>query len=106
MNFKIIAILSIVILYFGPYLSPVQSIGKYGSILLACCLLTGAVFYDYKKEHNMNFDIEIDGGVNADNLHRPLEAGANIIVAGSAIYGKEDIPSEIKKFKEIFSDIL
>ena len=56
---------------------------------------------DYKKEHNMNFDIEIDGGVNADNLHRPLEAGANIIVAGSAIYGKEDIPSEIKKFKEI-----
>ena len=56
---------------------------------------------DYKKENNMNFDIEIDGGVNADNLHRPLEAGANIIVAGSAIYGKEDIPSEIKKFKEI-----
>ena len=56
---------------------------------------------DYKKEHNMNFDIEIDGGVNADNLHIPLEAGANIIVAGSAIYGKEDIPSEIKKFKEI-----
>ena len=56
---------------------------------------------DYKKENNMNFDIEIDGGVNADNLHRPLEAGANIIVAGSAIYGKEDIPAEIKKFKEI-----
>lgn len=52
----------------------------------------------------MNFDIEIDGGVNADNLHRPLEAGANIIVAGSAIYGKEDIPSEIKKFKEIMVD--
>ena len=50
---------------------------------------------------NVNFDIEIDGGVNADNLHRPLEAGANIIVAGSAIYGKEDIPAEIKKFKEI-----
>ena len=43
----------------------------------------------------------VKGGVNADNLHRPLEAGANIIVAGSAIYGKEDIPSEIKKFKEI-----
>ena len=34
---------------------------------------------DYKKEHNMNFDIEIDGGVNADNLHRPLEAGAKKI---------------------------
>ena len=56
MNFKIIAILSVVILYFGPYLSPVQSIGKYGSILLACCLLTGAVFYDYKKEHK-TFDL-------------------------------------------------
>ncbi len=56
MNFKFIAILSIVIVSFGPYLSPIQSIGKYGSILLACCLLTGAVFYDYKKEHK-TFDL-------------------------------------------------
>ncbi len=31
-------------------------------------------------------DIEIDGGVTTDNVHIPLEAGANVIVAGSAVF--------------------
>ena len=30
-------------------------------------------------------DVEIDGGVTAENIHIPLEAGANVIVAGSAV---------------------
>jgi len=35
--------------------------------------------------------IEVDGGVNADNIHIPADAGANLIVAGSAIFGADDI---------------
>lgn len=31
-------------------------------------------------------DVEIDGGVTAENIHIPLEAGANVIVAGSAVF--------------------
>ena len=34
----------------------------------------------------LDTDIEIDGGVNAGNLASILEAGANVIVAGSAIF--------------------
>jgi len=47
-----------------------------------------------------NVDIEIDGGVNAGNLASILEAGANVIVAGSAIFSG-DVADNVKKFKEI-----
>ena len=48
----------------------------------------------------LDTDIEIDGGVNAGNLASILEAGANVIVAGSAIFSG-DVADNVKKFKEI-----
>lgn len=57
--------------------------------------------YDYKISNNMNYDIEIDGGIGTDNLEKVLNAGANVIVAGSAIFGKEDTAAEISKFSSI-----
>lgn len=39
----------------------------------------------------LNVDIQVDGGIKADNIHRVVEAGANIIVAGSAIFNSKDI---------------
>ena len=47
-----------------------------------------------------DIDIEIDGGIKLDNVDRVLEAGANVIVAGSAVYGAEDVPAECRKFLE------
>ena len=40
-------------------------------------------------------DIEVDGGINADNINEVVKAGANVIVAGSAVFGKEDVTSAI-----------
>lgn len=40
----------------------------------------------YFTEHGLNADVEIDGGVTRDNINMILDAGANVIVAGSAIY--------------------
>ncbi|WP_029323590.1 ribulose-phosphate 3-epimerase [Butyrivibrio sp. AE3004] len=37
-------------------------------------------------EMGLNTDIEIDGGVTINNIHVPVEAGANVIVAGSAVF--------------------
>ena len=34
-----------------------------------------------------DFDIEVDGGIGADNIMRPINAGANVIVAGTAVFG-------------------
>lgn len=54
------------------------------------------------RRKNLNYDIEIDGGVNTDNLGTILEAGANVIVAGSAIF-RGDIKENIDKFKAVMS---
>ncbi len=55
-----------------------------------------------KEEKGYDFDIEVDGGVNLDNLPSVLEAGANIIVAGSAIF-KGDAAENVRKFKNIMN---
>ena len=43
-----------------------------------------------KQEMNLSFDIQVDGGINTSTIASVVENGANIIVAGSAIFGKED----------------
>lgn len=40
-----------------------------------------------------NFDIEVDGGISPANISVPLKAGANVFVAGSAVFGADD-PTE------------
>ena len=47
-----------------------------------------------------DFDIEVDGGVYLENLHVPVEAGANVIVAGTAVFGSENPAETVKKFKQ------
>ena len=42
------------------------------------------------SERHLNCQIEIDGGVKAENAGKLAEAGADILVAGSAVFGKED----------------
>ena len=46
--------------------------------------------------------LEVDGGVKLDNVAIPLEAGANVIVAGSAVFGA-DIEENVKAFKSKFN---
>ena len=38
------------------------------------------------NKKNLNFDIEIDGGINFENCTEVKEAGANILVSGSTIF--------------------
>jgi ribulose-phosphate 3-epimerase len=47
-------------------------------------------------------DIEVDGGIDLDNVGRLLDAGANIIVAGSAVF-RGDIRQNVEKFLTILS---
>ena len=46
-------------------------------------------------------DLEVDGGINLDTLPEACRAGANVIVAGSAIYGSGDMKATISSFREI-----
>lgn len=49
---------------------------------------------------NLNVDIEVDGGIKLDNLEQVLQAGANVIVAGSAVFNK-DTEKSVKNFLKI-----
>ncbi|SHJ58444.1 ribulose-phosphate 3-epimerase [Tepidibacter formicigenes] len=51
-------------------------------------------------EKGLNVDIQVDGGIKPDNVDKVVKAGANIIVAGSAIFNSEDILNTVKKFRE------
>ena len=48
-----------------------------------------------QDEKNINFDIEIDGGINFDNCKAAIEAGANILVSGTTIFKSNN--GDIKK---------
>ncbi len=48
-------------------------------------------------------DIEVDGGVKLDNVQTLMDAGANIIVAGSAVFGG-DIEENVHCFLDIMKD--
>lgn len=53
---------------------------------------------EIRDYHNLKFEIQVDGGITLDNLKEVLEAGADIIVAGSAIFGADDIEARTKEF--------
>ena len=48
-----------------------------------------------QKEQNLNFDIEIDGGINFENCKIAIDAGANILVSGTTVFKSND--GDIKK---------
>ena len=58
----------------------------------------------WKKEKNLSFDIEVDGGVGLDNVRMVLDAGANVIVAGSAVFGQADLCQAAKGFLDVFQE--
>ena len=47
-----------------------------------------------------DFDIEVDGGVNLDTAGAVAAAGANILVAGGAVYSRDDVPGAVRALKE------
>ncbi|MDU5595270.1 MAG: ribulose-phosphate 3-epimerase [Peptoniphilus lacydonensis] len=53
------------------------------------------------EKRNLETLIEVDGGVKLDNAKEILDAGADILVAGSAIFEKDKTRENIKSFKEI-----
>ncbi|WP_273497555.1 ribulose-phosphate 3-epimerase [Peptoniphilus rhinitidis] len=53
------------------------------------------------EKRNLETLIEVDGGVKLDNAKEILDAGADILVAGSAIFEKDKTRGNIKSFKEI-----
>jgi ribulose-phosphate 3-epimerase len=53
------------------------------------------------SEAGLDVWIQVDGGVSRSTIERAADAGANVFVAGSAVYGAESIPGEIQALREL-----
>lgn len=53
----------------------------------------------YIDDRNLDCELEVDGGVDAVTCKTCIEAGANVLVAGSAVYKAADIPAKIKELR-------
>ncbi len=54
-------------------------------------------------ESGLDVWIQVDGGVSRDTIERAADAGANVFVAGSAVYGADDVPAEIEALRGLAS---
>lgn len=52
------------------------------------------------RERYPNLNIEVDGGLGLGTIDQAAEAGANVIVAGSAVFGAENPADVIEKLRE------
>lgn len=50
-------------------------------------------------EGGLDCELEVDGGVDPATCHTVIENGANVLVAGSAVYKAADIPARIKELR-------
>lgn len=89
-----------------PYLDKVDMVlvmtvepGFGGQKLIESCLDKVRQLRRAVTERGLETDIEVDGGINADNLELALGAGANVIVAGSAIF-RGSVQDNVKHFLE------
>jgi len=55
---------------------------------------------DLVQSGHLTLFVEVDGGINAETIERAAEAGADVFVAGSAVYGAEDPSRAIALLRE------
>ena len=52
-------------------------------------------------QKGLSIDIEVDGGINLKTVPHIIEAGANVLVAGSAIYGTSDVKKAVEEMRKL-----
>lgn len=67
-----------------------------GQTLMPDCLDKVREIRRMSDAKGLKTDIEVDGGITVDNVHLAIEAGANVIVAGSAVF-RGDITGNVKE---------
>lgn len=70
-----------------------------GQTFIEDCLEKIRLASRLRSECGYNFEIEVDGGINVSNVKKCIEAGASIIVAGSAVFGASDPQAAIKEMR-------
>ena len=91
------------ILEFLPYVHVVLVMtvepGKGGQELISSTIEKIKELNSYREEHNLDYEIEADGGIKVENSEKIIDAGADILVAGTAIINSKDYAETIKKLR-------
>ena len=89
-----------------PFLAEVELVlvmtvepGFGGQSFMADMMPKVAAIRAWIDEKNPGCELEVDGGVAPDTCGQCIEAGANVLVAGSAVYKAEDIPARIAQLR-------
>ncbi len=59
----------------------------------------------YIKSNNLLVDIQVDGGIDVENVDKVINVGANVIVAGSAVFANDNIVGNIEAFYNKFETV-
>lgn len=70
-----------------------------GQKLIPMCVEKVTELANHRRERGTTFDIQVDGGIGLSNVREVAEAGAEVFVAGTAVF-KGDILRNVKAFKE------
>jgi ribulose-phosphate 3-epimerase len=74
--------------------------GFYGQAFIPSSQDKILVLAEVRKEHNLNFHIVVDGGVNSLNAPSLVSAGADVLVAGNSVFKQPDYLVAIQKLKQ------
>jgi ribulose-phosphate 3-epimerase len=55
-------------------------------------------------QQNLDIYLEVDGGISVETAAKVVQAGANVLVAGTAIFGQKNIPEAISLLRESYAD--
>lgn len=56
---------------------------------------------EYAKIKGYEYEIEVDGGINAETAPQVIKAGATVLVTGSYIFSADDMTSRVKEIKKL-----
>ncbi len=91
------------ILEFLPYVHVVLVMtvepGKGGQELITSTIEKIKELNSYREEQKLDYEIEADGGIKVENSDKIVDAGADILVAGTAIINSKDYAETIKKLR-------
>jgi len=56
---------------------------------------------EWRESGGVEFEIEVDGGINASTASESVAAGANLLVAGTSIFRATDVEGEISQLRNV-----
>ena len=72
-----------------------------GQAFMPACLPKIRKLKEEIASRGLSCEIEVDGGINLENAPEVIRAGATVLVAGSAVYGADDLEERVNIFKRI-----